>query len=115
MKTFEVGTVGIDSGEVVLFNDFKNDGPMWVGEGDREARILVSFANSFSTEPVVTVAVSLFDASNAANIRFEIQAENVTPKGFDIVFRTWSDSKFARARATWQAIGALSTEEVWDI
>jgi len=115
MKTFEIGTVGLDQGDVNLFSDFEDGGPMWSGDGPRETRVPVAFSESFNADPVVTVSVSMFDASNGANIRFEIQAEGVSPTGFDIVFRTWGDSKFARARASWNAIGALSTEEVWDI
>lgn len=115
MKKFEIGTLGIDSGEEVLFSHFQDNGAMWVGDGQREVRIAVVFSERFNAEPVVNVAVSMFDASKGANIRFEIRPEKVTPKGFDIVFRTWGDSKFARARASWQAIGTLSTEEVWDI
>lgn len=115
MKTFEIGMVGVDQGEVTLFSDFENDGTMWSGEGARDARVAVAFSQPFGEIPVVTVAMSMFDASSGSNIRFDIQAEGVTPQGFDIVFRTWGDSKVARARASWQAIGPVTTEEVWDI
>lgn len=115
MKTFEIGTLGVDQGEVVLFSDFETDGDMWAGDGPREKRVPVVFSETFDSEPAVRVSISMYDGSNNANTRFDIQAEGVSPQGFDIVFRTWGDSKVARARASWQAIGALSTEEVWDI
>jgi len=115
MKTIEIGAIGIDNGEVALFSDFENDGQMWTGDGPREVRVPVQFSDNFASEPSVSVTVSMFDASSGANIRFDIQADAVTPVGFDIVFKTWGDSKFARARAKWQAIGAMSAEEVWDI
>lgn len=115
MKTFQIGTLGVDQGEVVLFSDFDTDGKMWTGEGPRQIRMPVAFSDAFGGDPVVQVSVSMFDASSGANIRFDIQAEGITPQGFDIVFRTWGDSKVARVRAQWQAIGTLTTEEVWDI
>ena len=115
MKRFEVGMMAVDHGDVVLFTDFENDGEMWTGDGPRECRVPVAFQDSFSDDPIVTVSISMFDASSGSNTRFDIQAEAVTPAGFDIVFRTWGDSKVARARARWQAIGSVETEEVWDI
>lgn len=115
MLKIDAGMVGIAQGEEVLFSDFENDGPMWSGNGPREVRFPVSFAEGFSADPAVTVSVSMFDASSDMNMRFDVQAEGVTPIGFDIVFRTWADSKIARVRVSWQAIGSVATEEVWDI
>ena len=115
MLKLDAGMLGIAQGEEVLFSDFENEGSMWSGNGPREVRHAVSFAESFSDNPSVSVSVSMFDASSSTNIRFDVKAEGVTPVGFDIVFRTWSDSQIARARVNWQAIGAVEGEEVWDI
>ncbi len=115
MRKLDAGLLGIAQGDEVLFSDFENDGSMWTGDGPREVRYAVSFEESFSANPNVMVSVSMFDASNNMNIRFDVQAEGITPVGFDIVFRTWSDSKIARARVSWQAIGSVGVEEVWDI
>jgi glycogen debranching enzyme len=115
MLKLDAGMLGIVQGDEVLFSDFENEGSMWTGDGPREVRQAVSFAESFSADPNVMVAVSMFDASSNMNIRFDVQADGITPVGFDIVFRTWSDSKIARARVSWQAIGPIGVEEVWDI
>ncbi len=40
----------------------------------------------------------------------EIRAE-----GFAIVFRTWGDSKVARVRVSWMAIGELFEPDDWRI
>ena len=107
--------VAIDGGEHVMFADFKDDGPMWAGEGTREVREVVRFSEPFHRPPQVIVAVSMLDVSNAANIRFDVLAENVTAEGFEIVFSTWSDTRLARARVTWQAVGAARDDEAWEL
>ncbi|MEC8667985.1 MAG: H-type lectin domain-containing protein [Pseudomonadota bacterium] len=35
--------------------------------------------------------------------------------GFDIVFRTWGDSRIARARVGWMAIGEVGAPGDWDV
>lgn len=115
MQKIDIGHIGIAQGTVTLFSDFQNDGPMWSKDGQREVRIPVLFEEAFGTDPIVTVNLSMFDASSGSNIRYEITADGVTPQGFDIVFRTWGDSRIARARATWQAVGAVETGDVWEV
>jgi hypothetical protein len=44
-----------------------------------------------------------------------VQAEEITAEGFTAVFRTWSDTKIARIRASWTAIGEVAHEDDWDI
>jgi len=39
----------------------------------------------------------------------------VTATGFEIVFRTWADTRIARIRADWIAIGPARDEEDWDV
>jgi hypothetical protein len=39
----------------------------------------------------------------------------VTTEGFEIVFRTWGDTRIARIRADWMAIGAVRDEDEWDL
>mgnify|MGYP006075315471 FL=1 len=53
------------------------------------------------------------DASTV--IRADVAAETVTETGFDLVFRTRSDTRVARARIGWMAIGELSDEDDWDV
>lgn len=107
--------VGIDSGDVVLFSDFENGGAMWQGKGQRQSRAKVTFAKSYQSVPQVHVSLSMLDISNSGNVRTDIQAENITCTGFEIVFRTWSDTRVARARVAWISIGELADEDGWDL
>jgi hypothetical protein len=49
------------------------------------------------------------------DIRAGVAAETVTEKGFDLAFRTSGDTRAARARIGWIAIGELSDEDDWDV
>ena len=109
------GTVGIQQGSRVLFSDFATDGVMWTGEGDREVRHQIAFATGFREPPAVMTGISLWDADHQTNLRADLTAENVTTKGFDLVFRTWGDTRIARLRADWTAIGPMRDEDDWDI
>jgi hypothetical protein len=115
MRKLESHVIGIDQGDVVLFSDFEHDGEMWTGEGPRNTRARVEFSEAYEAPPAVSVSVSMIDMSNDANWRADVQAEKITRSGFDIVFRTWGDTKVARVRVAWQSIGALSTDDAWDI
>lgn len=99
----------------MMFTDFAHDGPMWTGSGPRESRQAVRFAEAFAAPPAVLVTISLWDADGRTNLRADIAAENVTETGFDLVFRTWADTRIARIRADWTAIGAVRDEDMWDL
>lgn len=107
--------VGILQGSRVLFSDFVDDGPMWVGSGPRETRHQIVFETAFASAPAVMVGVSMWDMDKGTNMRADIRAESITATGFEIVFRTWDDTKIARIRADWTAIGALPDDEVWQL
>ena len=49
------------------------------------------------------------------NLRADLTAEHVSEKGFHLVFRTWGDTRIARIRADWTAIGPVRDEDDWDI
>jgi hypothetical protein len=49
------------------------------------------------------------------NSRVDLVAENITTEGFHIVFRTWGDTRIARVRADWMAIGAVQDEDNWEV
>ena len=115
MRRLNSGTVGIDHGDVVLFSDFEDDGQMWRGEGPRMSRAPVKFAQSYQTPPVVQVSISMWDISNNTNTRADVQAENVTAAGFDIVFRTWADTQVARVRVAWTSFGELPHDDGWEL
>lgn len=61
------------------------------------------------------VNLSMWDIASGANARADVQAEEISPQGFAIVFRTWGDTKIARVRVAWQAIGELRQADDWDL
>lgn len=78
---------------------------MWTGSGPREVRQQQRFAGLRRTAGFVKVGISMWDIDHQTNSRIDISAENVTATGFEIVFRTWADTRIARIRADWIAIG----------
>lgn len=114
-KIVLTGTIGVQQGSRVLFSDYITDGPMWAGQGDRESRHLITFKDAFLAPPAVIVGISLWDTDHMANMRADLSAELVTATGFQLVFRTWGDTRIARLRADWTAVGALRDEELWDV
>lgn len=114
MKRFN-GAIGVQQGSKILFSDFAHDGAMWTGNGPREVRHLEAFDEPFGAAPVVTLGISMWDIDHMTNSRVDIQAEKVTPQGFEIVFRTWADTRIARIRADWMAIGPARDEDDWDV
>ncbi|MCI5095493.1 MAG: H-type lectin domain-containing protein [Rhodobacteraceae bacterium] len=115
MKRLRNPRTGIAQGDVEIFADYKDDGPMWTGSGERERRKSIKFDQTFAQPPAVQVSISLWDMDTSAAIRAELVTENVTEAGFDIVFRTWHDSRVARLRAAWMAIGDLPFDNDWDV
>ena len=113
MRRLNKGNIGIDDGNVVLFSDFEDDGQMWRGQGPRESRAKVAFKTAYSSPPHVQVSVSMWDISNNTNSRVDVQAEDITTNGFEIVFRTWNDTQVARIRVAWTAIGELPNDDDW--
>lgn len=105
--------LGIVQGSRQMFSDFANDGPMWTGSGARESRHHIRFETAFVGVPAVMVSISMWDADSGSNLRADISADYITELGFDLVFRTWGDTRIARIRADWTAIGALSDPEIW--
>jgi len=115
MKRIRNHLVGVDQGSSVLFSDFEHDGEMWAGTGPRAHRQPVVFTDVFRSPPVVQVTLSMWDMDQKTNTRADITAENITETGFDIVFRTWGDTRVARVRADWLAMGELRHSDEWDL
>ncbi len=88
---------------------------MWTGTDARESRTPIAFSEPFKTPPTIHLSMSMFDVDRVTNMRGDLHAENITVDGFDIVFRTWSDSRVARIRAAWMAIGELPSEDDWEL
>ena len=115
MKRISSSQVGIQQGSRVLFSDFADGGVMWTGTGDRESRHEVAFKEAFLDPPSVMVSLSMWDIDHKHNARMDLRAEKITAKGFDLVFRTWQDSRIARVRADWIAVGATRGDDDWDV
>lgn len=115
MKKLSTHTVGVDSGDVVLFSDYEDGGDMWTGRGQRERRRRIKFSEKYNSEPTVQLSLSLWDVDASTTMRADLQAEAVTKSGFDMVFRTWGDTRVARVRIAWTAIGEMSELDDWDV
>jgi hypothetical protein len=109
------GRIGVAQGSDILFSDFANGGVMWSGDGPREVRREVRFSETFAAAPAVMVGISMWDTDQKTNSRVDIRTEDITDAGFQIVFRTWGDTRIARIRVDWTAIGPLRDEEDWDV
>ncbi len=86
---------------------------MWTGTGPRLESKHIEFDSAFVEPPEVHVTISMWDMDSDTNQRADIRAANVTPEGFDLQFRTWGDSRVARVRANWMAIGPVRYEDDW--
>ena len=75
----------------------------------------VRFKKPFKDVPSVQVSLSMWDMDSATNARADVSAEKITEKGFDAVFRTWGDTRVARARIRWMAIGPVAHEDDWEL
>ncbi|MEK0164248.1 H-type lectin domain-containing protein [Phaeobacter sp. JH20_36] len=115
MKRVQSPRLGVDQGDIEIFSEFENGGSMWTGTGPRERRREVRFSEPFAELPAVHLSSSLVDIDSGAAIRAELVAEKITHQGFDVVFRTWNDSRVARIRASWLAIGTLPFADDWDV
>ena len=115
MKKFSSTRIGVAQGSLVLFSDYLDGGVMWTGEGPRELRRLVVFDEAFREIPAVQVSLSVWDIDQKHNPRMDISADMVTAEGFVIVFRTWGDTRVARVRADWLAIGGCANDDDWDV
>jgi hypothetical protein len=115
MRRFAAHLMGIEQGSLILFSDFEDGGAMWTGDGPRVLRRKVAFRERFLSEPVVHVSLSMWDMDQKTNQRADLTAEEVTAEGFTIVFRTWGDTRVARVRADWLAVGEAKGGDDWDL
>jgi hypothetical protein len=115
MRRLKGHLVGIDQGSGMLFSDFEDGGVMWTGDGPREMKKRIRFAEAFALPPVVHVSMSMWDMDQKTNQRADISTSGITAKGFNIVFRTWGDTRVARVRADWMAIGEVVDDDDWDV
>ena len=88
-----------------LFNHVEKNGPMWYSDGDREVRVIVRFTQPFQRPPHIIIGITGMDSSKGQNLRFSLNADNISTQKFELVFKTWADTKIARANVNWTAIG----------
>jgi len=105
MQKIKGWLVGIDQGTFDLFTHFENGGEMWAGTGERSIRQRVHFTEPFAQPPTVQTSICLWDFDTDSGLRLDIWPEEIDTTGFNLVFRTWSDTRIARIRVTWQAFG----------
>lgn len=115
MRRLASAVLGIEQGSVLLFSDFKDGGIMWTGEGVRELRRPVVFPEPFRLPPAVQVSMSMWDMDQKTNQRADLCADEISETGFVIVFRTWGDTRVARVRADWLAMGEVGAEDDWEL
>ncbi|MDP0928785.1 H-type lectin domain-containing protein [Paracoccus onubensis] len=115
MQKFGFSAVGVLQGSVQMFSAFEDNGIMWTGHGPRRETRRIDFSEPFQTVPVIHVSISMWDIESSANQRADIATQNITAEGFDIVFRTWGDTRVARIRADWLAIGAVRHDDDFDL
>ncbi|MEZ5676637.1 H-type lectin domain-containing protein [Thalassovita litoralis] len=115
MKPLNSSLVAVAQGNTDLFEDYSTGGPMWTEQGSRERRTKVQFDTPFAAPPAVHCGISLWDVDYATNVRCDLTVDKITRKGFEIVFRTWGNTRVARARASWLAIGAAPDDDMWDV
>jgi len=108
-------TIGIDQGDDVLFSDYEDGGEMWTGGGSRKRVHKIKFKEPYKIPPAVHVSLSMWDMDSATNARADVSAQKITEKGFEILFYTWADTRIARARVRWMAIGEVKGEDDWEL
>jgi hypothetical protein len=115
MQKFQNHLIGVDRGSRLMFSDFEEGGVMWTGSGPREVRLRQAFSEKFKTQPVVWASISMIDVDHETNQRFDLSVGDIDLEGFDLVFRTWDDTRIARARVDWGAMGEVRAEDEWDL
>lgn len=88
---------------------------MWTGSGARQRIRKVTFREPFTDLPAVHVSLTMWDMDSAANVRADVTAQKITETGFEIQFYTWADTRIARARVRWMAIGEVRGDDDWEL
>lgn len=108
-------TTAVEQGSVMLFSHHETGGIMWTGTGSRSVRKDIEFSVPFMAPPFVHVSMGLIDIETSVNMRTDLVVEDITAAGCAIVFRTWGDSRIARIRAEWMAIGPGHDPAIWAV
>ncbi len=113
MSIFVKGSIFVDQGDDLLFSDCEIGGDFWIGSGKRERRKVIKFSEAFKSAPIVHVGLSMWDIDNTTNARADLTLGLITKESFEVIFQTWGDTRFARSRARWMAIGEAHYEDDW--
>jgi H-type lectin domain len=110
--TIDIGSIIADMLYIQTGEKFSGNGdsasskwPLYSGIGERSYTTAVKFDSPFRVPPKVSVALSGLEVDESTNTRIHVVAENITVDGFDLVYKTWSNTVLCRAWATWTAIG----------
>ncbi|MBB5514103.1 hypothetical protein FHS89_000101 [Rubricella aquisinus] len=116
MRRFASNQIGIESGQRVLFDHFSYPTEMWTGSGARQVAQSVTFSEPFLEVPDVTIAITMLDQHGETNLRIDVRAEDVTVTGCTLIAEVWQDTRIARLRLAWRAIGPVADpDEFWDV
>ena len=74
------------------------------GNGIRSDTITVNFPVALNFTPIVHVSLVGIDSANSANLRINLDVQNVTSNGFEVVASTWFDTLIYAIHFSWLAI-----------
>ena len=100
-----IGTSQIISATGPLFDHVEQSGPMWDGDGDRAIRGRFVFTKAFVRTPLVTAYIVGLDSDHSTNLRYWLNVTDVGPLAFTLEFKTWGNTRIARAGVSWSAVG----------
>ena len=90
------------------FIRFPNGGHyMNTGEGERTYEERIYFEEKYEKIPHVIASISGLDESNdiSPTVRIELKVENIDTAGFNLIIRTWNDSKLFNVKVSWTVFG----------
>jgi hypothetical protein len=67
----------------------------------------VQFDTSFSNIPLVHVGLSGFDIDNRDSARISVHTSAITSSSFDIVIKTWVNTRLYSVEISWIALGQM--------
>ena len=105
MGSFIANVVSIQTGEKSNGAWMNSDWRLHIGIGERTYTTAVRFKSPFQEPPKVALALSGQDVDGEKNNRIQLIARDITVDGFNLVYRTWSDTAVYNVWATWTAIG----------
>ncbi len=98
------------SSAIIEFDQFTPDWPLaQLPEDDaaepRSFTAHVNFDTPFGNVPIVHVGISGFDIDNRDTSRLSAHASAISPTGFDLVIKTWLNTRVYKVEISWLALG----------